>query len=109
MGDSVQQILVKKNDVVAASETKVVDTIGLPEFDHVEYSVSYVEISGPRSTSFKISVSIDDNDIKEQVFARVPNDINILIDTQIDSGNFQLQIQNQDTSSFEVRLARLKL
>lgn len=108
MAESYKNLLVKKEDVVSASSTKVVDTIALAKFKRAEYSLYYFSQSNNKTKTLKLVVVQTDSGLKDQLFAKGGNLLDIGITATINGSNFELTIINNESFVVDLVLTRLK-
>lgn len=99
---------IKDNDTASASSTLIYDVVALTSFNHLEYVINYEDTSNNRK-SLSLSVINDNGSIKEKVFGKIGSNLDIDLETDIDSGNFRLKFVNNEVFDIDVSTARLTL
>lgn len=90
---------------VIAGQTKVADIIPATAFKKADYSVTVSnDTEGVLSTYF-ISVS-NGASLKETLYGRLGDYIDHTFDTGINSGNYELVFENNETYNLTIRLNR---
>lgn len=93
---------------ISSGITKVVETIPMNKFNCLEYTVCIKNELETLVKTLKIQVSKNNSDIKETVYAKNGNAINIGITCVQSGSNFELTFVNNESFLVKVNFARLK-
>ena len=94
---------------VGAGATEVVESIPLTNFTCVEYTICMKNAAGTLTKTLKMLARRDDMDIKDTIYAKNGDPINIEISSVQTGTDFQLTFVNNEAFSISVAFARLKL
>lgn len=109
MAETVKQLLCELQNNVGANSTKVVDVVPLNQFVLLEYVVFYYNQALTKQKTLKIKIRNDDTSLKDQVFAKEGDAINVAIHAQINGLNAELFIQNFEAFNLNFKAVRLIL
>jgi len=99
----------KRKVSIGASSTKVIDFLPITTFKWVHYMLRIENSTGSKAKSLNLEAQKVDSLIKDIIFAKFGNTVDIEINAKESSGQFQLEIVNNEAEALEVRLARLTL
>lgn len=97
------------SDTVAASSTRVVDTISLSNFNSSIYEITIYNTTQSVARTFKLVVNNANGALKDQLTNKVGSSINYDIDAISSGGNFELTITNNESYNLSVSIAKLAL
>lgn len=92
---------------LAASSLNVTDTIPMVAFRQVIYNINFKDSTSETYKSLKLTVTKDDNSLKDQVSNILGSPISLEINPVINGSNMELQITNNEAFIVDVRIARL--
>lgn len=99
----------KKKISIPASSTLVVDSLPFAPFKFAHYIVRIQNSTGSKAKSLNLEAQKVDNILRDLIFGKFGNSVDIEINTKSVSGQFQLEIVNNELEDLEVRFARLIL
>jgi hypothetical protein len=99
----------KTNNSVPASTTKVIETVGLSTFHNIEYILTfYNEVEG-KTRKLQMTTIREGVTIKTSVHGRLGSMTGISVNGNVNAGNFELEVINNNIYQIEVSYARLTL
>jgi hypothetical protein len=78
-------------DAITAGQTKNVDTLKLSLFNSLEYIINIYDAAGPRVKALKMRVDRVDVSVKDQVYARAGDPLNIQVNAVSNGVDFNLE------------------
>ena len=84
---------------IPASTTLVVDTVALSNFRHLEYVVTYEDLTTNDLKSSKILILNDNSSLDDSVFGRNGSNIKVALSATTNAGNMELEVTNSETNS----------
>ena len=97
------------SSTVGASSTEVLETIPLSSFTCLEYTICIKNGDGSLTKTLKLLARRDDMDIKDNIYAKNGDPIDIEINSVQISTNFQLEFVNNEAFSLDVSFIRIDL
>lgn len=101
------QVYKKIKYTIPAMTSAAVDIVPLSSFSSVDYSASFK--TSTKNRGLKIFVSKAVSGIKELVFAKVGDFINIEVTTSISGSDLLVNVQNQETTAVDIVITRALL
>lgn len=99
----------KKKVSVSASSTKVIDNLPYAAFRFAHYIMRIENSTGSKAKSLNLEAQKVDNNLRDLVFGKFGNSVDVEITTKEVAGQFQLEIVNNETEDLDIRFARLVL
>lgn len=97
------------NDVVNDSSSKVIDTIALTNFHTAKYTFSVYNDAESKNKTFELTVVREGTALKDKVSAKMGSNINMGIGANVNAGNMELTLFNNEIYNLTVSAARLVL
>ena len=95
------------NDTVPASSTKVVDSIPVANFVNLDYKCTVFNQPNSVTKAFDLKVIYDGSILKDVLFGKVGSIINYDINVNLNAGNMEISITNNESYDLDVSLGRL--
>ncbi len=97
MGESRYRSTSRHEEIIPANSTLIVDTELLSQFDNIEYSFAIKKLT--LAKTLKMLVLKADVSVKDQVYSRHGDSINIELNTLSNGTDFSLEIINHEAVS----------
>lgn len=94
-------------DTVPASSTKVVDTVPVASFVNLDYKCTVFSQANSVTKAFDLKVIYDGSALKDILFGKVGSIINYDINVNLNAGNMEISITNNELFDLDVSLGRL--
>ena len=106
MAESNLRLSCKILKTLPAGSTIVADTMPLNSFSQLEFIVNLRDASGPRTKSLKLSAHVVDVSVRDQVYARYGDPINIEVNAVSTGTDFELQFVNNELVPVDLTLIK---
>jgi len=97
------------NDVVSGSSSKVVDSIALGDFHTVKYKFSVYNDTESKTKTFEMTVNKEGTALKDSISNRLGSSFNMALTANVNSGNMELTLFNNEAYNLTVSAAKLVL
>lgn len=97
MGESRFRVISRHEETIPANSTVIVDAELLSQFDNIEYSFVVKKLNS--SKSLKMLVLRTDLILKDQVYSRIGDSINIELNTISNGIDYSLEVKNNESVS----------
>lgn len=107
MAESLKTLIRDVRDTVPTGTTKVVDKVPLAVFDALEYTINYKTALPLQIKTLKLLLQKTDTDLATQVFGKSGAALNVLVNAQINGGDAELTITNNELAPLDFVATRL--
>ena len=103
-------VWIKRRFTIAASATVTVDSFAMTSFDSADYVCHVQDVSDTLSKSFYFRAHQKaGSSLKDSLYGKMGDSISINVNTAVNSGDYELNITNNEAFSVEFSFARLKI
>lgn len=107
MANSIPRVWKRIKSVsVAASTTTVIDSIPKDKVNSLEYDIDMRRGDNSSIKSLKLYVTQKASDTEDTVFARLGNNVDMAVQSQINGTDIELSVTNNEAFDVNINLAR---